>query len=253
MSRDILRDDAIDDLGATPPPPAEPARKRRGCLLYGCGTAVVLLIFAAVGVWWFVTGAVESYTDVEPRPLPVVTLAPERVEQLEERASEFEEAMETPEPEEEAPSLVLSEEEVNTLLLRENPGLRGKLLVRLEGDKLAAELSLPLDFLGLKMFKKRYLNGRAVVDASVQNGKVHAMIEEIRVNGRPLPRAIERALREKDLGENLHFEPETQKYIDRIKSLEVEDSQLIIRARPRRNPEPKTEPPAEEKEALEQP
>ncbi len=198
--------------------------------------------------WWFVARTVTKYTDDVPRNLPVVSLPPERVEAIEERASAFEEAVEDPEPTEEAPSLVLSEEEVNALLLRENPGLRGKMVVKLGQDRVAAELSLPLDFLKLGLFRGRYLNGRAVLNVSVRDGKVFAMIDDLEVNGRPLPRALDRALKEKNLGEDLHFQPETQKYMDRIKSLDVKDHKLIIRAHPKsetpseESPEPAEEP-----------
>ncbi len=229
MSLDILKDDPVDDLAAMPP--AEPPKKRRGCLVYGCATAVVLIPVLMLLAWWFVSRTVTKYTDDAPRALPVVTLPPARVEALQKRALEFEEAVEAPKPVEEEPALVLTEEEVNTLLLKENPGLRGKMVVGLGRDRVSAELSLPLDFLGLRLFKGRYLNGRAVLDVSVRNGKVFAMIDELQVNGRPLPKVLDRALRKKNLGEDLHFQPETQRYMDRIKSLDVKDHRLIIRAR----------------------
>jgi hypothetical protein len=232
MGLDILNDAPLDDL--TDASPDEPPRKRRGCLFYGCLSVVLVLVLLALLAWYLVTRSVTAYTDESPRPLPVVTLPPEQAEALQERASAFEEAVKAPEPEvEEPPSLVLSEEEVNTLLFRENPGLQGKLLVRLGADRLIAELSLPLDFLHLRLFKGRYLNGRAVMNVSVRDGKVFAFIDDLQVNGRPLPKVLDRALKEKNLGEDLHFQPETQRYMDRIKSLEVKDHHLIIRARPR--------------------
>lgn len=247
MDQDTLKDAPADDLAGTPS--EGPPRKRRGCLFYGCLSAVLVLVALALLAWFLVSRTVTTYTGEAPRPLPVITLPPRQAEALQERASAFEQAVKTPDPEEDQgpPALVLSEEEVNTLLFRENPGLQGKLIVRLGEDRLAAELSLPLDFLGLRLFKGRYLNGRAEMDVSVRNGKVFAFIDDIKVNGRPLPKALDKALKGKDLGENLHFQPETQRYIDRIKSLDVEDHRLIIRARPRPGPESGNAAPPEER------
>jgi hypothetical protein len=237
MSAEKPWEGPIDELADLPPAEkeAEP-RKRRGCLFYGCLSFLVLAVVLLVAAWCFVSLTVSTYTDASPRPLPVVTLPPERVEALQERAEKFEEAVKAPEPEGEdagPPSLVLSEEEVNTLLFRENPGLRGKLLVRLGADRLIAELSLPLDFLKVRMFRGRYLNGRAVMNLSIRDGKVLAFIDDLEVNGKPLPKVLDRALKEKNLGEDLHFQPETQGYMDRITSLEVKEHRLVIRARPK--------------------
>ena len=56
--------------------------------------------------------------------------------------------------------LVLTSDDLNSLI-EENPDFRGRLFARVEGDKLKARISFPLEKLKIGMLRGRYLNGEA--------------------------------------------------------------------------------------------
>ena len=70
--------------------------------------------------------------------------------------------------------LVLTSDDLNALI-EENPELKGRIYVKVEGDEVKGRVSFPLDKLNCHCrwpFKGRYLNGEADLKASLFDGEL---------------------------------------------------------------------------------
>src|SRR5580704_5331007 len=141
------------------PPAAAP--RQRGCFFYGCIIASVLALLVAIMVaigiyigYRFLNQLVDEYTATAPRELPKVEMPAEKRQALKDRVEAFRKAIDTGTPIE---PLVLSGDEINTLL-EEHPILHGKIFVTIGGEKVKAQVSIPLESIGLPMLGGRYLN-----------------------------------------------------------------------------------------------
>ena len=70
--------------------------------------------------------------------------------------------------------LTLTADDINALIASggDQQGLKGKVYVSLDGDQLKGEVSVPLQDVGLSMFKGRYLNGSATFNLSFRDGRL---------------------------------------------------------------------------------
>src|SRR5438132_12658325 len=95
------------------------------------------------------------YTESKPNALPVVNMSQPEIEQLRQRVDSFQDAVRTGRPTE---PLSLSSDEINAYI-QNDPNLakaKGKVYVTIEGDRMKGQISLPLDQMGLRIFRGRY-------------------------------------------------------------------------------------------------
>ncbi len=208
-----------------------PTRKpRRGCLFYGCLTGIVcfvaILVAFLLGLHLF-KKMLNEYTDSQPLPLPVVQMAPAQLEQVTQRVNTFRDAIRAGRT---APALELTSDEINALIANDADfqGLRGKLYITLEGDKVKGQLSFPMAQLGLPLFHGRYLNGTGTFSVSLQNGLLRVMPQEILVKGRPLPSTYMDRIRTENLATQATANPGAADALNKLQSIEIKDSKLII-------------------------
>ena len=122
--------------------------RQRGCFFYGCVIAsvlavlliIALAVLAYMGMRFF-SGFVEEWTSPAPVELPKVQVSEEERKSVRERVDAFRKALEEGTA---IDPLVLTSDDLNALI-EENSDLRGRLFARVEGDKLKAQISFPLD------------------------------------------------------------------------------------------------------------
>jgi hypothetical protein len=183
-----------------------------------------LLLVVAVGVYMayrFVIGKVDEYTDTEPMELPTLLLTQTELEELNQRLSEFGEAVREGEATE---PLVLQGEEINALVANEEE-FRDHVYLTIEDDEIKGQISLPLDQLG---FKGRYLNGAAGFRVVLQNGDLAVNVTSVEVKGKPFPEEFMQQLRAQNMAEGATEDPEVQAVLEKIESITVEDGRLTI-------------------------
>src|SRR5947208_368861 len=144
-------------------------RTRRGCLFYGCIVGVVFMLMVLAGLLYGVhqvKKVFNEFTDTKPMPVPTLSLSQTQIDDVHQRVNTFSNAVAQGK---QTPPLVLNSDEVNALLQNSagNPGMKGKVYVSLQGDKVKAEVSLPLAETGLPFSKNRYLNGDATLAVSL--------------------------------------------------------------------------------------
>ena len=213
--------------------------RQRGCFFYGCVIASVLavLLIIALAVLAFVgmrlfSGVVEEWTSPTPAELPKVQISEEERKSVRERVDAFRKALDEGTA---TDPLVLTSDDLNALI-EENPDLRGRLFARVEGDKLKAQISFPLEMLKIGMLKGRYLNGEAELKASLSEGILVVTLESLEVNGKRPPEKFLAELRKQNLAKDAYENPENAEMIRRFESLEIKDGKIILKPRIRAKP-----------------
>jgi hypothetical protein len=214
------------------PPVAAP--RQRGCFFYGCIIAIVLAllmaIMVAVGVYIgyrFLNQLVDQYTATAPRDLPKVEMPPEKRQALKDRAEAFRKAVEAGSPVE---PLVLTSDDLNALI-EEEPDLKGKIYVKIEGEEIKGQVSIPLEKIGLPMLKGRYLNGEADFKASLSEGILVVTLDAIEVNGQRVPDQAMNDIRKQNLAKDAYKDAKNAEMLRKIESLEVKDGKVILKVR----------------------
>jgi hypothetical protein len=207
-----------------------PAKRRRGCLFYGClgGTACLLAILIAflLGLYQL-KKMLNFYTDTQGVALPTVQMTAPEIEQLKQRVENFQDAVRTGRP---TPPLTLSAEEINAFI-QTDPNLarvKGKLYVTIEGDRLKGQISAPLDDLGLALFRGRYLNGSGIFSIALRNGDLLVTADSLVVKGRPLPGVYMDKIRSQNLAANMSNNPRASVALNHLQDIKISDGKLVL-------------------------
>lgn len=229
----ILEAELVEVPPASGGPPAYVASGKPfpwGCLLGGCLGLLLLMLggLAAIGVGsvWFYRQQIAKYTSGEARPLPIVEVSQQELQQLEARVEAFQEQVEQGEA---ADQLVLTADDINALISKEEK-LRGKVYVTLEDGLIKAEVSIPAS--ALPGGKDRFFNGSVTVNASLEDGVLIVTLEEAEVNGQPVPEEIMSEIRKQNLAKDMYQDPETAEKLRRFERLIVEGDKLILIPKP---------------------
>ena len=210
-------------------------KSKKGCLFYGCLTSIILglILFVAVplalyyGVNVAVGKFVENYTDVDPIELPKVEMAEADLRILKQRVEQFRQAIQNKQS---APPLELTGEEINALIFHDAQleKLKGKAYLKIEGEALKGQVSIPLNELNLDSDVPRYINGSGAFQVSIRDGKLSVIIQSLEIKGKTLPVQIKNAIQGKNLFENAKLDPETKTLIKRLKTFEVRDGKMFL-------------------------
>ncbi len=217
----------------TPEPP-QALPKQRGCFFYGCIIATILALLMAIVLG---VGALFRVSPTQPVGGPVHLHHAARASQgrhaagaapaLKDRIEAFRNAVDAGTPTE---PLVLSSDDLNALI-DEDDDLKGKIHVRIEGDEVKGQVSIPLERLGPGMMRGRYLNGEADLKASLSDGVLIVTLDSIEVNGKRPPDEIMKGIREQNLAKDAYKNEKHAKMIRKLESLEVKDGKIILRVR----------------------
>lgn len=205
-------------------------KPRRGCLFYGCisGIACLLIILIAflLGLYQL-KRMLNFYTDSRPAALPSVQMSPAEIEQLRMRIENFQDAVRTGRP---TPPLTLTSDEINAFIQTDTnfARVKGKLYVTIDGNRLKGQVSVPLDDLGLRIFRGRYLNGLGIFAVSLQKGNLIVTPDILVVKGKPLPGVYMDKIRSQNLAENLNNNPRASVGLNRLQEIRVSDGKLVV-------------------------
>jgi hypothetical protein len=208
----------------------QPPKPRRGCGYYGCLTGVVLLVMllgALLLGLHYVKKLVVRYTDTQPAELPTLQMSPAELAQAKERFESFQQAVREHHA---TKPLTLTADELNALIASggDQQGLKGKVYVSLDGDQLKGELSVPLQDVGLSMFKSRYLNGSATFNLSFRDGRLSVTPQTIQVRGEPLPEIYLREIRKQNLAFAFTNDPGAAAVLKGLEEIQVKEGKLVI-------------------------
>ncbi len=207
-----------------------PPKRQHSCLFFGCIAGAVclvaLLLVFLLGLH-LVKKAVNQYTDTAPMKMPALQLSQPEIEAVQQRFKKFSDATSKGQT---TPPLDLNGDEINALI-DSNPDFRGvkdKLYVTIKDGRLHAQVSLPMDQIGLSMFKGRYLNGAGSFSLSLRDGMLNLSPVDIAVKGKPLPGVYLDKLRQENLAAGLNANPDVSGVLNRLQSIDIKDGKLIL-------------------------
>ena len=204
---------------------------RRGCLFYGCLTGVLLLLIALAGGlagYRYARKMFNDFTDSQPLAMPPVQLTQPQIDQLQQRIEAFRQAVRQSES---TPPLALTADQINALIATDPDlkALKGKIYVAIEGGQLKGRLSVPMEQLGLPMFRGRYLNANGAFTVSLRNGQLQVTaITLTSAKGRTVPEIYMDKIRRHNLAQDMNSDARIQVALDRIADIQVKDNQLIL-------------------------
>ena len=205
-------------------------KPRRGCFFYGFIIGAVLLVTmlgALLLGLHYVKNMVVRFTDTKPAELPALQMSQPEIAQAKERIDSFEQAVREHHP---TKPLTLTADELNALIASggEQQGFKGKVYVSLDGDQLKGDLSVPLQDVGLNMFKGRYLNGNATFNLSFRDGRLSITPQAIQVKGEPLPEIYLREIRKQNLAFAFTNDPAAAAVLKGLEEIQVKEGKLVV-------------------------
>lgn len=208
----------------------QPPKPRRGCFFYGCITGVVLLVIVLgallVGLH-YVKKMVNSFTDTKPMELPTLQMSKAEIDQVKQRFEAFQQAVREQRA---TKPLVLTADDINALIVSgtEPQTLKGKVYVSLEGDQVKGEVSVPLQEVGLRMFKGRYLNGSATFNVGFHDGVLIVTPNTLIVKGAPVPDVYMQEIRKQNFAASLTNDPAAVAVLKGLQDVQVKEGKVEI-------------------------
>jgi hypothetical protein len=202
--------------------------KPRGCFFYGCLSVAVLGLLAVMlvaGCYVFLKSMVNKYTSTTPVLLERMEYTPEEMEALQARLAEFKKALDQGQVSRE---LILTAGDLNALIAKQRE-LQNKMFVRIEDDTIKGEMSLPLQDIGPFRLKGRYLNGAAAFKIVLTNNTLDVRLEEIKVQGRPLPGILFSEFKKQNLAKEFQQNPRTAADVAKFDSIQFTNNQVVLR------------------------
>jgi hypothetical protein len=128
------------------------------------------------------------------------------------------------------PPLTLNADEINAFIQTDTnmARLKGKLYVTLEGNRLKGQVSVPLEELGLRIFKGRYLNGSGIFAVGLQKGILVVNADSLSVKGKPLPGVYMDKIRSQNLAEGINNNPKASVGLNHLQEVQISDGKMII-------------------------
>ncbi len=199
------------------------------CALYGCAGVVVVGLIGVVTIGFVVRQAFnqlkEKYTATEAVELPSIEVSDTERDATIERVDTWVAALESDEA---TTQLILTEHDVNVLIEyhEELENLSGKVYLTLDESTVHGDMSYPLD--EVPGFSGRYFNGSATFEVSLANNRLVVYVIEASVGGEAVPDEFISGVRNENLAQEMHNNPETREVIESLESVEVVNGTLII-------------------------
>jgi hypothetical protein len=216
-------------------------RPGRGCFFYGTITFVLVLVGVLLGVYLGIRKAtlvnIPKYTAAGPAPIPRLNLS--RAEQ-DRMARELAQTLQRAAAGQ-GTEVALNEQDLN-VILRQSPQIQGRdedVYLQAEGDKLKAQMSVPLDqFEQWKTFRSklfagnltnRYFNGTAFLSLEITNGAIKLTITNLVANGETLPREFTKWLEDQNFAQQANANAQLQAALQNVQDVIVTNSSVVVR------------------------
>lgn len=220
---------------------AEVRRASRGCLFYGALGAGVILLLLILGAYLglrYAKKLVIEYTDERPALLPQVQMSQADLQRVQRRVDNFRENLRE---EKNTTPLTLTANEVN-ILIATDPDLaplRDKIFVTFNAAQLEAQISVPLDELGLPKLRGRYLNATGKFAVIFRDGVLRVFPQSLEVKGKPLPEVYMKRLRKYNLVDRLNSDPRATAALEALEEIQIKDGNLVLVPKPPKGSAPK--------------
>jgi len=187
---------------------------------------VIVLGALLVGLH-YVRKMVNNFTDNKPMELPTLQMSKAEIDQVKQRFEAFQQEVREQRA---TKPLVLTADDINALIASgsEPQSLKGKLYVSLEGDQVKGEVSVPLQEVGLSMFRGRYLNGRATFNLGFRDSVLIVTPRTLIVKGTPVPEVYMQEIRKQNFAASLTNEPTAVAVLKGLQDIQLKEGKVVI-------------------------
>lgn len=207
-------------------------QKQSGCGCFGTGciiALVVLLIAGAIGIGFgmWIFNSLKAYTSDKPIDIPTVQATDAEYEAVKQKLKSFKQAANTGQ----ASMIQLTDREIN-ILIAKDPDFaeaKGHVYVEIADGTMHAKVSIPLDWLPL--FNGRFLNGDVKCKPNAEGGMARINIQEIKVGDKTAPAEFLKSF-EDGFNRSFNEGENTQKVMERIKSVQIINNTILIETKP---------------------
>jgi len=175
----------------------------------------------------YVRKMVDRFTDNKPMELPTLQMSKAEIDQVKQRFEAFEQEVREHRA---AKPLVLTADDINALIASasEPQALKGKLYVSLDDDQVKGEVSVPLQEVGLSMFRGRYLNGSATFNLGFRDNVLVLAPRTLVVKGTPVPEVYMQEIRKQNFATGLTNDPSAVAVLKGLQDIQVKDGKVMI-------------------------
>lgn len=207
--------------------PTPGGRRRRRWWVYVLwvvgGLVTLFLLFAlSAALYW--NHLIRTYTSTQPVPLPKVENVKEQWDELKARWEPYAVLFIRGG---EIPPIEFSAEDLNVALNAAGP-LRNRAHLELLEGRLRVRFSVPLDESRNEKLVGRYLNGVAMVQPRLENGRIEARLLSVEANGKPIPKWAFNRLKSVNWLGAMNHRPETDLVVRGMQSLEVTPTAVVL-------------------------
>jgi hypothetical protein len=198
----------------------------RSCLIWLACIFVFLALVVGVGAYIGYRKAqafLNQYAQTKPLALPVVSYTPAEVTNLNRRIDQF---MANAQSGRTNARLALTAQDLNVLL--SSTGFSNRLHITLRSNTVAGQFSVPLEELGMPLFRGRYFNGTGTLDVGCANGTLKVTIKDLGMNGQNLPEHYMTYIRRQNFAQGVGTNSVTRESLEHIGRVAIEKEQLIF-------------------------
>lgn len=206
--------------------PLAPQKKRRGCLFYGCLTAVIVVLLALVALYYVASRSirhvVETYGSKTALDISTAKLSIGDYQDLIVRLRAFKDQLRAGTSKE---PLSISAKDLNAVL-QHDPRFEGiPAAASLESGNIIVKGSLPLHPFG---YKDLYLNGVVRIAAGPESSPPQLRVEEIRVGDKAMPQQVIDHIAKEDLTKDFSNDPELRDLWPLLGKLEITSDSILL-------------------------
>lgn len=219
------------------PPPVVVVREKRGLGCFGIGCIVVLIVLLVLGglvgtVGYLLYSKFNGMMTTHPSTIQTYDGGDAMYQAASKKVDDFNQAVAQHKP----ATLHLNANEINTLIARSQDFKKNNVqaFVTINGDVAELKASIPLDLIPTTAaFKGRYLDADFSFGLNLdQSSKtVHMLLKKIRIGSEEIPADYLSMMQEQldpTLNQMLQSDPNCQSVIDRAKTIEVKNGELVI-------------------------
>lgn len=122
--------------------------------------------------------------------------------------------------------LALSARDLNMLIASSE--FSNRVHLTLSNEAIVGQFSVPLENIGIRFLRGRYLNGAGALAVSCENGRLNVNLKDLTVNGMALPENYMSAIRQQNFAEGFATNENAQASLERVKRIAVEKDRLIF-------------------------
>jgi len=206
--------------------------KKRGCLFYGCLSLTVLallLVLGGIAGYLFVKRTTErwiaDFTETTPAQIEKVEYSRVQTDAMQERLATFKQALDGGTN---LLELILTADDLNALISTQRE-LKDRLFVKIDGDQVRGEISMPLNNLGPLKLNGRYLNAAVTFKITLANGSLDVRLQDAQVKGRPLPSMVLSEFKKNNLAQEYQKDPKVAADLEKFDAVQVTNGTVILR------------------------